>query len=57
MIRGHARYGARASEETFAASGAGGNAVVIEPERDLVVVTRWCADVPGVVDRVVAAAE
>ncbi len=53
----HARYGARASEKTFAASGAGGNAVVIEPERDLVIVTRWCADVPGVVDRVVAAAE
>ena len=44
------RYGRHASESTFAASGAGGNSVVIDPEKDLVVVTRWCEDVPGVVD-------
>ncbi len=49
---GHQRYGEAASEATFAASGAGGNSVVCDPERDLVVVTRWCADVSGVVDRV-----
>lgn len=49
---GHERYGATASEATFAASGAGGNSVVCDPERDLVMVTRWCADVSGVVDRV-----
>jgi CubicO group peptidase (beta-lactamase class C family) len=48
----HERYGATASEATFAASGAGGNSVVCDPERDLVIVTRWCADVSGVVDRV-----
>ena len=49
---GHQRYGEAASEAIFAASGAGGNSVVCDPERDLVVVTRWCADVSGVVDRV-----
>ena len=48
----HQRFGKAASEATFAASGAGGNSVVCDPERDLVVVTRWCADVSGVVDRV-----
>jgi CubicO group peptidase (beta-lactamase class C family) len=35
--------------------GAGGNVVLVEPERDLVVVTRWCADVAGVVERVIGA--
>jgi CubicO group peptidase (beta-lactamase class C family) len=49
------RYGATASPATFAASGAGGNAVVCDPVRDLVIVTRWCADVSGVVDRVASA--
>ncbi|MDA0596205.1 MAG: serine hydrolase [Chloroflexi bacterium] len=39
-----------ASEDTFVAVGAGGNCVVIDPEKDLVVVTRWCEDVAGVVD-------
>ncbi len=48
----HARYGVNASESTFAASGAGGNCVVVDPEKNLVVVTRWCEDVPGVVDLV-----
>lgn len=52
---GHERYGMAASEGIFAASGAGGNSVICEPELDLVIVTRWCADVPGVVDRVVRA--
>jgi len=47
---GHVRYGKHASEATFAASGAGGNCVVVDPEKDLVVVTRWCEDVAGVVD-------
>jgi len=47
---GHVRYGKHASESTFAASGAGGNSVVIDPEKNLVVVTRWCEDVSGVVD-------
>ena len=53
---GHQRYGNNASERTFAAMGAGGNSVVCDPERDLVVVTRWCEDVAGVVDRVAWAA-
>ena len=47
---GGVRYGKTASESTFAASGAGGNCVVIDPEKNLVVVTRWCQDVAGVVD-------
>ena len=52
---GHERYGATASERTFAAMGAGGNSVVCDPERDLVVVTRWCEDVAGVIDRIAQA--
>ena len=52
---GHVRYGKHASEATFAASGAGGNCIVIDPEKDLVVVTRWCEDVTGVVDLVAQA--
>ena len=44
-----------ASERAFAAQGAGGNAILVEPERDLVIVTRWAEDVPGVVERVIAA--
>ncbi len=47
---GNVKYGKHASESTFAASGAGGNSVVIDPQKDLVIVTRWCEDVPGVVD-------
>jgi CubicO group peptidase (beta-lactamase class C family) len=47
---GGVRYGKNASESTFSASGAGGNCVIIDPEKDLVVVTRWCEDVAGVVD-------
>ena len=47
-------YG-QASESMFFASGAGGNKVVIDPEKNLIVVTRWCEDVPGVVDLVVEA--
>jgi CubicO group peptidase (beta-lactamase class C family) len=49
---GHGRYGAALSEATFGASGAGGNAIVCAPDRGLVIVTRWCADVTAVVDRV-----
>ena len=46
---GFARYGKEISESTFAASGAGGNSVVIDPQKKLVIVTRWCEDVEGVV--------
>ena len=52
---GNVRYGQHASASTFAASGAGGNSVVVDPENNLVIVTRWCGDVPGVVDRVARA--
>ena len=47
---GHGLMGSHASESTFVASGAGGNKVVIDPEKNLIVVTRWCEDVAGVVD-------
>jgi len=53
---GHIRYGQHASASTFAASGAGGNCVVVDPEKNLVIVTRWCEDVAGVVDLVARAA-
>ena len=46
----HVRYGKSVSKSTFAASGAGGNCVVIDPDKNLVVVTRWCQDVAGVID-------
>ena len=48
----HARYGRHMSESSFAASGAGGNIVIIDPSKKLVIVTRWCEDVEGVVDLV-----
>jgi CubicO group peptidase (beta-lactamase class C family) len=44
-----------ASESTFSASGAGGNEVVIDPERELVITVRWGGDNRGVVERVMAA--
>ncbi len=44
-----------ASPTAFAAQGAGGNVVFIDPPRDLVVVTRWAADPSAVVGKVVAA--
>ena len=52
---GSKRYGPDVPDCVFAASGAGGNSVVIDPENRLVIVTRWCDDVPGVVQRVVRA--
>ncbi len=45
------------SKRAFAAQGAGGNVVIVDPELDLVLVTRWAGDVPGLVERVVAAIE
>jgi CubicO group peptidase (beta-lactamase class C family) len=39
----------------FAAQGAGGNVVFIDPEDDLVIVTRWAADAPAVVNQIVTA--
>ena len=44
-----------ASEDAFAAIGAGGNVVFVAPEHDLVVVTRWAGDPNGVIDRVIKA--
>jgi len=44
-----------APASAFAAHGAGGNIVFIDPADDLVVVTRWAGDPPGVINRVVAA--
>ena len=45
------------SERAFAAMGAGGNVVLVDPELDLVLVTRWAGDVRGLVERVVAAVD
>ena len=44
-----------ASENAFAAIGAGGNLVFVSPEHNLVVVTRWAGDPNGVVERVINA--
>jgi CubicO group peptidase (beta-lactamase class C family) len=41
-----------APETSFAAQGAGGNHVFVDPDADLVVVTRWAEDPAGVVARV-----
>ena len=40
--------------DSFAARGAGGNIVFIEPERELVIVLRWCGDAKAVIDRILA---
>lgn len=45
----------QASEQSFAARGAGGNIVFIEPTRELVVVLRWCSNTRAVLDRFLAA--
>ena len=40
--------------ESFAARGAGGNIVFVEPQKDLVIVLRWCGNTKGVIDRILA---
>jgi CubicO group peptidase (beta-lactamase class C family) len=52
---GGKRLGTSVPESAFYASGAGGNAVVVDQRHGLVVVTRWCNNVAGVVERAVAA--
>ena len=37
---------------SFAARGAGGNIVFVEPKKDLVIVLRWCGNPKGVIDRI-----
>ena len=44
-----------APASSFAAQGAGGNIVYIDPENALVVVTRWSGERSEVVNRVIAA--
>ena len=44
-----------ACERAFAALGAGGNALFVEPERNLVVVARWAGDPNGVIERALRA--
>ncbi len=44
----------RACAESFAARGAGGNIVFVEPEKDLVIVLRWCGDPKSVLDHILA---
>ncbi len=43
------------STRSFAARGAGGNMVFVEPERDVVIVVRWCSDTKTVIDRILGA--
>ena len=37
---------------SFAARGAGGNIIFVEPEQGLVIVLRWCGNTKGVIDRI-----
>lgn len=41
-----------ASSRSFAARGAGGNVVFIDPVSDVVIVVRWCNDPKAVIDRI-----
>ena len=34
------------------ASGAGGNAVFVDPKKELIIVTRWCGNVNGLIELV-----
>ena len=43
-----------ACAESFAARGAGGNIVFVEPQKELVIVLRWCGNPKGVIDRILA---
>ena len=45
-------YGTIASEKSFSATGAGGNAVFVDPKRELIIVTRWCGNVNGLIELV-----
>jgi|TARA_B100001964_G_C14243744_1_gene606365 CubicO group peptidase (beta-lactamase class C family) len=45
-------YGTIASEKSFIASGAGGNAVFVDPKKELIIVTRWCGNVNGLIELV-----
>lgn len=40
------------SPKSFAAQGAGGNLVYVEPEQNIVIVIRWCNDPKAVIDRI-----
>ena len=40
--------------DSFAARGAGGNIVFVEPEREIVIVLRWCGNANAVIDRILA---
>ena len=46
-----------ASPDAYAARGAGGNIVFVDPDRDLVIVLRWCADTMAVIDSILEACE
>jgi CubicO group peptidase (beta-lactamase class C family) len=44
-----------ASEKAFAAIGAGGNVVFMDPELDLVIVTRWVQNHTDIINRIISA--
>ena len=44
----------RACAESFAARGAGGNIVFVEPKKNLVIALRWCGDSKAVIDHILA---
>ena len=45
-----------ACAESFAARGAGGNIIFVEPQNSLVIVLRWCGNPKEVIDRILDSA-
>jgi hypothetical protein len=45
-----------ACAESFAARGAGGNIIFVEPQDNLVIVLRWCGNPKKVIDRILDSA-
>jgi CubicO group peptidase (beta-lactamase class C family) len=44
-----------ADESAFAARGAGGNVIFVDPARDIVIVLRWCNDTRSAIDKILQA--
>ena len=44
-----------ACSDAYAARGAGGNLIFVEPQHNIVIVLRWCRDTRGVIDAVLGA--
>ena len=43
-------FGKYASEKSFIAAGAGGNTVFVDPNRKIIIVTRWCKNPKDIIE-------